>query len=405
MRVVITSLPGHGHLGPLIPLAVAIRDAGHDVAFATSATFGKLLEEHGLPLEPCGPLWREADFGRNFQQPQLLGDLAKFLDTEVTSRVLNDIDASVTRARPDLILSNDFEPNGRVIAERAGIPFVLASSGPRMPRAFRERLQGNILAASRRAGGLGEKGALDYTLRWLHLHFSPVDHALETAAEGAAVEARNEFGVRPAVAEFGAPFEPRGGMSGDTSRPAALCTFGTVFNKDPEILRTVINAVAPRVRRLFVLLGPGIDAESLGALPVGVELHSDVALSTMLPHVDYVVTHGGTASLAAIQLHAKPCLLLPLGADQIINGAACQRRRLGVVRFHTIAAVMVGAQPIMPMTQDSVGEAFDELTADEGYVARAADFKRTLHAMPPMQSAVPLLERLAVTRAPVLRQP
>lgn len=403
MRVLITSIPGHGHLGPLIPLAAAIRDAGHEVKVATSATFQDLLDTHGLKLEPIGPLWRESDYGGHLLgQPNLLADLAKFLETEVTPRVLADLASSVARARPDVIVSNDFEPNGRVVAEREGIPFALASSGPRVTQAFRKRLQGFILRAARRAGGLPEDGEVDYSLRWLQLCFSPPDHVLETAEDGVATPAANQFAIRPAVTEFGTAFEHRTSRTGASRGPSALCTFGTVFNKDPEVLRTVIGAIALRVRVLHVLLGPGIEPEKLGPLPTNVELHGDVLLSTILPHVDYVITHGGTATLNAIHLHGKPCLLLPLGADQVVNGAACRRSKLSVVRFHTIAGTSVGAYPIVPMTQSSVAEAFDELVTDPGYRDRAYRFQRSLESLPPMPSAVPLLERLARTRAPVL---
>jgi UDP:flavonoid glycosyltransferase YjiC (YdhE family) len=402
MRVLITSLPGHGHLGPLIPLATAIRDAGHRVTVATSESFRTMLESHGLSFEPCGPLWRESDYGRYFQQLHLLPELTKFLENDVTPRVLTDVDAIVARYRPDVILSNDFEPNGRVVAERLGIPFALASSIPRLAHGLRVRMQSRILQVSRRAGGLSDEHPLDYSLRWLHLCFSPPDHICLGPNDETPAEAANQFSIRPAVVEFGKPFAIQ---RGSFTRPAALCTFGTVFNQDPEILRSVIAAVAPRVRRLYVLLGPGIDARVLEPLQTGVELLQDVELSSILPSIDFVVTHGGTSTLAAVHLRGKPCLLLPLGADQIFNGAACQRRKLAAVRFHSPGAVTIGAFPVVPISQASVADGFDELLADAGYRERARQFQSSLDALPPMPFAVQLLERLATTRAPVRKHP
>lgn len=405
MRVLITSLPGHGHLGPLIPLAKAIRDAGHDVAVATSESFRTMLEEHGLRFEPCGPVWRESDYGRRHQQPHLLADLAKFLDSEVTPRVLVDFDAIVARFRPDVIVSNDFEPNGRVIAERLGIPFALASSIPRLAHGLRIRMQTHLLQVARRAGGLTDERPLDYTLRWLHLCFSPPDHICIGQHDEPPVEGANQFAIRPQVAEFGKPFASARPLGLSSMFPTALCTFGTVFNQDPEVLRAVIAAVAPRVRRLYVLLGPRIDARVLEPLQPGVELLHDVELSSILPCVDFVVTHGGTATLASVQLHGKPCLLLPLGADQIFNAAACQRRKLAAVRFHSPSAISLGAFPITPLSQASVAEGFDELLADAGYRERASQFQRSLDALPAMPFAVQLLHKLATTRAPVRKHP
>ena len=54
MRVLITAQAGHGHFAPLIPLAAALRDAGHDVSFGTSARCRDGLAAHGLELEPGG---------------------------------------------------------------------------------------------------------------------------------------------------------------------------------------------------------------------------------------------------------------------------------------------------------------------------------------------------------------
>jgi UDP:flavonoid glycosyltransferase YjiC (YdhE family) len=401
MRVLITSLPGHGHLGPLVPLAKAIRDAGCHVAVGTSESFRPMLEEHGLGFEACGPVWRESDYGRLLQQPHMLADLAKFLESDVTPRVLTDLEPIIARYKPDVIVSNDFEPNGRVVAERLGIPFALASSIPRLAHGLRLRMQSHIFRVSRRIAGLAEDRPLDYTMRWLQLCFSPPDHVCLGPNDPLPVEAVNQFAIRPQVAEFGKPFVATRVPGGPITRPSALCTFGTVFNQDPDILRTVIAAVAPRVRRLYVLLGPRIDARVLDPLQANVELLNDVELSSILPCVDFVVTHGGTATLAAVQLQGKPCLLLPLGADQIFNGAACQRRRIAAVRFHTPAAITIGAFPVQPISQASVAEAFDELIADVGYRERASQFQRSLDALPPMPFAVQLLQKLVVTRAPV----
>jgi UDP:flavonoid glycosyltransferase YjiC (YdhE family) len=57
MRVVFSSLPVSSHIAPLLPLAVAAREAGDEVAFATGpdaldqiATAGVEAIEAGLPF-------------------------------------------------------------------------------------------------------------------------------------------------------------------------------------------------------------------------------------------------------------------------------------------------------------------------------------------------------------------
>ena len=447
MRVLITMYPGHGHLAPLAPLAIAIQANGHDVVVATSETFREAVEALGLRHESCGPVWRESDFGQPRGEPYLLADMGQFIQTTVNAKVIADLRSIVARSRPDILLSNDYEPCGRVVAEERGIPFVLASSGPRVSRAVQDRFQGFVLRKAREAAGAGvsEGHELDYSLKWLRIHFCPPSYAWCPAGEPEPAEAPNQFGIRPQTVEIGAAFQPPATQppvtttspphqslvqppphmpvddspptAGD-SRPTALCTFGTVFNKDPQVLRLVVEAVAPLVKRLLVLPGPGVDVTSFGALPGGpgvdvtsfdalprsVEFLNEVSLSTVLPHVDYVVSHGGTATLLATQLAGKPCLLLPRGADQILNGAACHRTQLAVVRFHTMAARAIGIQPLPPMTVESVASAFSELVANASYRERALRFRSDLEALPPMSVAVNLIEELAATGAPITRR-
>jgi UDP:flavonoid glycosyltransferase YjiC (YdhE family) len=181
-----------------------------------------------------------------------------------------------------------------------------------------------------------------------------------------------------------------------------LCTFGTVFNKRPEVLRTVIQGVAEQVGRLQVVLGPGLPPGSLGDVPPLVQVLPEASVHSLLPAVDFVITHGGAGTLTALQLHGKPSLLLPQGADQFINSAATQRVRSGVVRFHSIGAAAIGADGRAPLTSESVGQAFAELARDGVYRERANWLRREYEALPPLEIAVELIERLASTKQPIV---
>ena len=50
MRVLFSSTAGYGHFLPLVPLARAFADEGHNVAFATAEDFRSDVESHGLEL-------------------------------------------------------------------------------------------------------------------------------------------------------------------------------------------------------------------------------------------------------------------------------------------------------------------------------------------------------------------
>ena len=54
MRVLFSCIAAYGHFHPLVPLARAFADEGHDVAFATSASFADRVHRAGFDLLPAG---------------------------------------------------------------------------------------------------------------------------------------------------------------------------------------------------------------------------------------------------------------------------------------------------------------------------------------------------------------
>lgn len=54
MRVLFTAWPGYGHLMPMLPLARAARDAGHDVVIATGPDLAGQMQLRGFATRPAG---------------------------------------------------------------------------------------------------------------------------------------------------------------------------------------------------------------------------------------------------------------------------------------------------------------------------------------------------------------
>ncbi len=52
MRVLASTTAGAGHLGPLVPFARALVDAGHEVVMAAPASFGPAVEQAGFTHHP-----------------------------------------------------------------------------------------------------------------------------------------------------------------------------------------------------------------------------------------------------------------------------------------------------------------------------------------------------------------
>ena len=54
LRVLVTSTPGAGHLGPLTPLAAALQAAGHQVLWATAEEACERVRARGFDTVACG---------------------------------------------------------------------------------------------------------------------------------------------------------------------------------------------------------------------------------------------------------------------------------------------------------------------------------------------------------------
>src|SRR5947208_15637775 len=92
MRALFTVQPSVGHLHPLVPVANALADAGHDVAVSSAASFRREVEAFGLTHIEAGLDWHTSDrstWGAFPPMPPPGPEFAKFVVTmfaDVTAR-------------------------------------------------------------------------------------------------------------------------------------------------------------------------------------------------------------------------------------------------------------------------------------------------------------------------------
>src|SRR5215213_4953782 len=94
MRVLFTTQPATSHLHPLVPLARALREAGHEVTFACAEPFRPEVEASGIASFPAGLNWLVADAERYF--PQLRQARAAEAGSGPAFSLLKDIFAGAT---------------------------------------------------------------------------------------------------------------------------------------------------------------------------------------------------------------------------------------------------------------------------------------------------------------------
>ena len=144
MRVLLTSTPGAGHLGPLVPFARAIRRAGHEVLLAAPVSAQARVERAGLAYLSLRRPARSATStrcGRRSPAPRrdeaneiVIGELFAGVRARAA---LPGIELAMDAWRPHVVLRESCEFAGAVAAEARGIPHARVGHRARDVRGLR----------------------------------------------------------------------------------------------------------------------------------------------------------------------------------------------------------------------------------------------------------------------------
>jgi MGT family glycosyltransferase len=172
--------------------------------------------------------------------------------------------------------------------------------------------------------------------------------------------------------------------------PVLHLSLGTVFNHESgDLFHRALRALAALRVNALVTVGREIDPTTFGPQPGHVTIERFVPQREVLPHVDLVVSHGGSGSVLGALAHGRPMVLLPMGADQPLNAARCE-------------AVGVGRSlDVLLVTPETIAATIRDVLDDPAYRAAAAAIAEEIVALPPPAEVVPVLERLAHSRRPL----
>ncbi|MEA5362269.1 glycosyltransferase, partial [Amycolatopsis sp., V23-08] len=327
MRLLFTSLGSFGHTFPLLPLALAARDAGHDVVFATSEDFLPQLRKAGLETVAAGLAIKDA-FGQAFAEagpagprrppgevpPEVLGPIvAKVFGDLMPKRFIADLLPVFAHVPPDLVVSEVGNSGGVFAAMQAGIPVVThgfgrVSGDDPLVTHIRDAIRANATDL-----GIVLDGDLSSQGRFIDICPESVQEPGFVARAGA-----DRVPLRPVG--WSEPGELPAGVL-DKRRPLVYLTLGTAMGH-AGVLGAAIAGLSGLDVDVLVATGPTVDPAALGEVPANVRLEAWVPQSELLPHVDLVVHHGGSGTTLGAFGAGVGQLLLPQGADQFANADA-----------------------------------------------------------------------------------
>jgi len=288
---------------------------------------------------------------------------------------------------PDLIVCDEVDFGSVIAAERLGVPYatvtVLPAGGLIRPDVVAAELD-----AVRAEYGLPPDPELGALSRYLVLVPGPPSlrdpgFPLPATARGIGVDAPGRSGTSTA----GEPPWPvtRPG------EPAVYVTLGTIFNLESgDLFDRVLEGVRDHAGDVVMTVGGHLDPSEFGRQPENVHIERYIPQARVLPHVDVMVSHGGSGSVLGALAHGLPMVLIAMGADQPLNAARCEA--LGVARV---------LDPIAATPAD-IRAAIDVVQKEAGYRQAAMRLRDEMASLPGPAHAVELLERLARDRQPIL---
>ncbi|MET7338328.1 nucleotide disphospho-sugar-binding domain-containing protein [Nonomuraea sp. NPDC005650] len=384
MRVMVVVLPALGHLFPVVPLAWALRAAGHDVLVATSDGAVDAAVRAGLPVVDAAPgvdiaatVFGQGQ-GTQEERARTLRERGKkiaeagattpdlvFERFARVSTLMADETLRVARDwGPELVVYSRLQGAGLLVAAALGVPAVEHGFNFVAEPGFARRYLPHL------AELFSRNGVPPREPRVQPVHVAPPELMIG-GGEGwsARYVPYNAGGELP-----GRLWEPAG-------RPRVLVTLGTVVPKMAGLggLAPLLAAAAETDAEFLLALGGQPEPGALGPLPANVREVPWVPLHLVLTRCAAVVHHGGSGTTLTALAAGVPQLVLPHGADQYLNAGVVDSAGLGLRREPAEADQKVLA----------------ELLEDGPVRAAARAAARRVRELPAPAALVPRLEALA----------
>jgi UDP:flavonoid glycosyltransferase YjiC (YdhE family) len=385
MRILVTATPGLGHLLPVLPLAAAAAARGHDVAVATGAELGPIVERAGLRHLDVGPpslgaaFSRIDDFGSLAGRERLLRIVTQGFATILATEFADGVLGIAERWRPDVVVHEDMELGSWIAAERLRIPHVTVQATAWRPPIRRLAAEAqNVLRSSHGLAAqpdlAGLDGALWFTTRPPSLRYpaAPMPPTLRELRPEADDRVGSIAAAGDALPDW---------LAREPDRPRVAVTLGTVNANRVDLIHPILDGLAGLDVEIVVALGA--DPATVGPVPANVRVERYVPMSDLLPRSAFVVHHAGSGTMLAAAGTGRPMLLVPIAADQPENAALCVNAGIAI------------ALDVANLAAADVRTAAVRLLGEPAFAVRAAAVAAEVASMPDAAAALAEIEAIA----------
>lgn len=331
MHIAILTVPGNGHVYPVLPLCTELIKRGHRVTSATTSQYAHTIRSVGAeprvigktspPEDPAhGPGTHAGSSGEGDSSRWEISPQARFHFIESARRLLPELEQLYEGDVPDVILYDRFLVAGRILAKRLDVPAVQISAHFASCRNSLLRKDGMfcnpepVVELGRALDdflsehGIHAPGSLWHT-EALNIYFLP--QAFQYNAEELD-EQRSCF----VGASINRPFSPSW-TNRSGGKPIVLVsgfsgTAGSPMDGGSGFFKVFIDALRDSPYHCILSIGSNIPESALGPLPSNFEVNRHASHLEILPHVALSVCHGGMGSTLEALYHGVPVLAIPM---------------------------------------------------------------------------------------------
>ena len=369
MRVLCSTTPMEGVLGPFIPLGRALIEQGDELIIATGPDLPARAGTNGMRFAPAGLSAMDGAvtaMGDAEVQAAPPGDRVQFpaamFGAVIPAAKLPALRTLAASWRPDLIVHPPVDLAGPLLAAELGVPSVCYGFGQPFDAHVVEAIAVRVSPLWEAASLLPDSHGGIY--RGLYLDPCPPSLAVDDEVPAADGVRR----IRPEVPGDASAALPAWAQELGT-RPVVYLSLGTApqFNQ-PASFAPLLGGLADMEVEVVVTVSRLHDPAALGELAPTVHVEQWLPLAPLLARCDAVVCHAGTGTTLASLAAGLPLVLIPQGADQFDNARACQRAGAARVLLGdqvTPNAVRAAVAAVLP-------DASPERTAARGLAAEIA---------------------------------
>lgn len=328
MRALIVTTPQAGHINPLCPLTRALLDQGDEVFWAAGEDPGGVITSIGAEVCRVGrtvPEWMDELARRvrgrpgdgvargrlmHYMVPRLFGEIG-------ATDMIDGLIELGQRIAPDVVIFDTAAYAAPLAAHLLGVPSVHHLKGP-VPPADVVELVNDAVASLWLSFGADPP-------QFAGLYRGTTIKVLPPALDARKVPAGKVLAMRSVDL-------PARKGSRSSERPLVYFTLGTVFSaRGLEMFRAVIDALTPEPVELVVTVGDAVDPTSLGPTASNVRIERFVPQADLLPDCTVVIHHGGAGTMMGALVHGVPQLVLPQGADNLVNARLVEGAGAGAI--------------------------------------------------------------------------